>query len=447
MGLGHSPAIVSEGLVFYFDPINTRSYAGTGLTGFNLIDTTATGSLVGGAVYDVANGGSIFLDGVNDYINFATQPISSNNSISISCWVKFATIPSTFTPIIDAGNVGLGTSGYCISFDNTRKIYMAVNNGFTNINFNFNANTWYHITGTAQQATPYGIKVYVNGTEAAIGSSGASNSLTGINPNIRIGSNFVGSITYLNSNIASVSIYNRALSSTEVLQNYNATKKRFSPEENIVRDNLILNLDAGNNISYSGTGTSWFEISGSGSTATLVSTTFSSTNGGAFVFNGSSSYASLPTENRFDLSTGSATIAAWFKTTSTGLNCIASKRNGTGFQLYVLNTKLYADGAGTAGASSSQAVNTGNNFYGAVVYDRANSLMRLYVNGFQDGSVALASTTLTDTADVNVGRKTLSGAGDYFNGTIYQVQIYSRALSSTEILQNYNAAKSRYGLS
>ena len=151
MGLGHSPAIVSEGLVFYFDPINTRSYAGTGLTGFNLIDTNATGSLVGGAVYDVANRGSIFLDGVNDYINFATQPISDNNSISISCWVKFATIPSTFTPIIDAGNVGVGTSGYCISFDNARKIYMAVNGGFTNINFNFNTNTWYHITGTAQQ--------------------------------------------------------------------------------------------------------------------------------------------------------------------------------------------------------------------------------------------------------------------------------------------------------
>jgi hypothetical protein len=137
MGLGHSPSIIPEGLVFYFDPINTRSYAGTGLTGFNLIDTAASGALVGGALYDTANKGSIYLDGVNDYINFTTQPISDNNSLSINCWVKFTTIPSTFTPIIDAGNVGGGTSGYCISFDNARKIYIAINSGFVNINYTF----------------------------------------------------------------------------------------------------------------------------------------------------------------------------------------------------------------------------------------------------------------------------------------------------------------------
>ena len=71
MGLGHSPAIISEGLVFYFDPINTRSYAGTGLTGYNLIDTSIVGSLVGGAVYDVANKGSIYFDGVDDRISFS----------------------------------------------------------------------------------------------------------------------------------------------------------------------------------------------------------------------------------------------------------------------------------------------------------------------------------------------------------------------------------------
>jgi hypothetical protein len=250
--------------------------------------------LVGGALYDTANKGSIYLDGVNDYINFTTQPISDNNSLSINCWVKFTTIPSTFTPIIDAGNVGGGTSGYCISFDNARKIYMAINSGFVNINYTFATNTWYNIAGTAQQGTPYSIKVYVNGVEAAIGSSGASNNLTNINSNLRIGSNFTGTITYLNANIGSLSLYNRALSSTEVLQNYNATKKRFSPEENIVTNGLVLNFDAGNPNSYVGTGITAFSTAGVGYTAILNGPTFTSTNGGGFAFDNTFKYISLP---------------------------------------------------------------------------------------------------------------------------------------------------------
>ena len=216
----------------------------------------------------------------------------------------------------------------------------------------------------------------------------------------------------------------------------------------VVTDGLVMYLDAANSRSYSGSGTSWYEISGSGSTATLSnSPTFSSINNGGFIFNGSNQYATVPTASRFDFSTGSTTVTAWFKLTSSGYNCIVSKRNGTGFQLYSLSGKLYADGAGTAGKSSSQSVNTGNIFYGAVAYDRASSLMRLYINGVEDGNVALASTTLTDVAGVNIGRATLGGgSSDYFNGTIYQVQIYNRALSATEIKQNYNATKGRYGL-
>jgi len=216
----------------------------------------------------------------------------------------------------------------------------------------------------------------------------------------------------------------------------------------IVMNGLVMYLDAANSRSYSGSGTSWYEISGSGSTATLSnSPTFSSINNGGFIFNGSNQYATVPTASRFDFSTGSTTVTAWFKLTSSGYNCIVSKRNGTGFQLYSLSGKLYADGAGTAGKSSSQSVNTGNIFYGAVVYDRASSLMRLYINGVEDGNVALDSTTLTDVAGVNIGRATLGGgSSDYFNGTIYQVQLYNRALSAAEIKTNYNAFRKRYGL-
>jgi hypothetical protein len=228
------------------------------------------------------------------------------------------------------------------------------------------------------------------------------------------------------------------------MTNYRALKGRYF---SIPQQNLILHLDAGNINSYPGTGTSWYEISGSGSTATLTGgPTFTSSYGGGFVFSGTDQYATVPTASRFDLGTGSATIIAWFKLTAAGYKCIASKRNSTGFQLYS-NGNLYADGAGTAGKSSSQIVNNGRIFCGAVVYDRAASLMRLYLNGVEDGNVALASTTLTDVAGVNIGRATLGGGStDYFNGTIYQVQIYNKALSPKEMRENFELLRSRYGV-
>jgi hypothetical protein len=251
---------------------------------------------------------------------------------------------------------------------------------------------------------------------------------------------------YTKGRISQILLYDRELTPNEVMTNYRALKGRYF---SIPQQNLILHLDAGNINSYPGTGTSWYEISGSGSTATLTnSPTFTPTNGGGFIFNGSTTYALVPTASRFDLGTGSATIIGWFKTTSSGLNCIASKRSaGDGFQLYVLSAKLYADGANTDGKSSSQSVNTGKIFCGAVVYDRAASLMRLYINGVEDGNIALASTTLTDVNDINIGRGTYGLIPrDYFNGTIYQVQIYNKALNPKEMRENFELMRSRYGV-
>jgi hypothetical protein len=249
---------------------------------------------------------------------------------------------------------------------------------------------------------------------------------------------------YTKGRISQILLYDRELTPNEVMTNYRALKGRYF---SIPQQNLILHLDAGNINSYPGTGTSWYEISGSGSTATLTGgPTFTSSYGGGFVFSGTDQYATVPTASRFDLGTGSATIIAWFKLTAAGYKCIASKRNSTGFQLYS-NGNLYADGAGTAGKSSSQIVNNGRIFCGAVVYDRAASLMRLYLNGVEDGNVALASTTLTDVAGVNIGRATLGGGStDYFNGTIYQVQIYNKALSPKEMRENFELLRSRYGV-
>jgi hypothetical protein len=224
-------------------------------------------------------------------------------------------------------------------------------------------------------------------------------------------------------------------------------KSAFQP--NIVTDGLVLNLDAINPNSYPQSGTIWYDTSGNNNSGTLTNGTSWTPNGAqtSFSFDGVDDYVNCGTNSSLNFGTGSATIGAWFKT-SGNIGALCTKRQGSGFQLYVYSERLYADGAGTpTGVYSTAKVNTNVWKYGVVVYDRIGSLIRLYVNGTADGTTDLGGTTLTDVGSCNIGRATLGGTPrDYFNGTISQVSIYNRALTSQEVLQNYNALKSRFGL-
>jgi hypothetical protein len=429
--------IVKDGLLIHYDATTPLSYAGVGTIWYDISGNNYHSILYNGPAYTGSgSSGFFYFDGTNDYGETISSLSVTVTEATFSTWVYYDGTPDTFDAIIfDRGSAtGLNThnSNYVSTHWN--------NDGRENFNSGIipSGNKWNYMVGTV---SPTESNYYLNDVRGNIQVTARAAHTYG---QLQIARDSAVLGRYTKGKISQILLYDRELTPNEVMQNYRALKGRYF---SIPQQNLILHLDAANPDSYPGGGASWYEISGSGSTATLNSMTFSSVHGGAFVFNGSSSFATVPTASRFDLGTGSATIIAWFKTTSTGMNCITSKRNGTGFQLYVLNTKLYADGAGTAGKYSSQVVNTGKIFCGAVVYDRSGSLMRLYINGVEDGNVALASTTLTDVAGVNVGRATLGGnPADYFNGTIYQVQIYNKALSPKEMRENFELMRSRYGV-
>jgi hypothetical protein len=426
--------VITDGLQVFLDANSSLSYAGVGTVWYDISGNNNHVTLFNGVSFSGSGqSGYFYFDGTNDY---AFASYSDTVTEGTFVFVGYTDGPQqTYAGLIYDRGSATGLQYYSSSnflgynWNNTFDAGQ-FSSGLTMPN-----NAWFMATAAVE---PTQSRLSLNKTFAYNNVAMASHSYA----NIYIGSD-PGGTRYFKGKVTKALIYDRALNQTEILSLYRQFASQY---HTIPQQNLILHLDAANSDSYPGGGASWYEISGSGSTATLNSMTFSSVHGGAFVFNGSSSFATVPTASRFDLGTGSATIIGWFKTTSSGYNCIASKRNGTGFQLYVLSTKLYADGAGTAGKSSSQVVNTGKIFCGAVVYDRAGSLMRLYINGVEDGNVALASTTLTDVAGVNVGRATLGGGGDYFNGTIYQVQIYNKALSPKEMRENFELMRSRYGV-
>ena len=217
----------------------------------------------------------------------------------------------------------------------------------------------------------------------------------------------------------------------------------ITPYSDIVTSGLVLNLDAQNYYSYPGSGTTWTDLSGNGNTGTLVNGVgYNSGNGGSLSFDGSNDKVSTNYKP-----SGQRSYFIWVK-----YNSLTS---GSGFQLtgtqevsaytYIGiqnggNVYYYA-GTDTTGGNIGNpvAVNTWVSL-GFVL--NADGSRIVYKNG-----VNIHSNTgglgVTATAEFSVG---CINDNYHVNGNIAQVQIYNRALTASEVQQNFNATKSRYGL-
>ena len=219
MGLKHHPRVVTNGLVFYLDAANTRSYSGSGLTSYSLVGGIGS-TLVNGVGFTSTNSGSFVFDGTNDYI---LKPADSlfdfgTGNFTISSWVKTSNLSySTIFGLDDTGGGG-GIYIYTNQFDGVMRTWVA--------GVSFNGNTvisngiWHLISVVRLSNTIY---QYVDTTMS--GSFSATGSIL-TNQKMSIGRVTDGSYPFL-GNISQTIVYNRALTAEEVLQNYNATKKRY----------------------------------------------------------------------------------------------------------------------------------------------------------------------------------------------------------------------------
>jgi len=232
----------------------------------------------------------------------------------------------------------------------------------------------------------------------------------------------------------------------------------------IVTQNLIFCVDAGNTKSYPGSGTTWTDLSGNSNTGTLTNgPTYSSANGGSFVFNGSTQYSS---SSALSGSFASFTVIIWFYPTSVAnyqnpIDCNYAYNGSTGN----LGPRLEINSSGTLGWVYSNATADNSSFYSHNIVSSGLSANTWYCAGITyDGSTSTtylngSSTGLSRTAygtptgfvgvmnNVTIGKGfSLGGAERIFAGRVANVQIYNRALSTTEISQNFNALRGRYGI-
>jgi hypothetical protein len=221
MAFNYSPKIVTDGLVLYLDAANQYSYV-SGSTSWNDISRGGNnGTLVNGPTYNSANGGSIVFDGVDDYINCGNSLNLQITTGTLSAWVKATSSVNGIYRAIICKQLAWGLfvlDNILVTYDwgnvASRPTTITVGNSiWCNVCMSFT-----ETTGTpSNNAT-----IYVNGLPVL------TTTIKNVNQNINC---FIGygnsSNQYVIGNIASTQIYNRALSATEVLQNYNATKTRF----------------------------------------------------------------------------------------------------------------------------------------------------------------------------------------------------------------------------
>jgi hypothetical protein len=239
----------------------------------------------------------------------------------------------------------------------------------------------------------------------------------------------------------------------------------FAHSPQIITNGLVLALDAGNTKSYPGTGTTWFDKSGYGNNGTLTNgPTFSSANGGSIVFDGVDDYTDCGNNPSVNITGTGITLSAWVYRTALNSDAnnfrriiekaaaypalqysfVTSPVNSTpGEGRLLLDLYLNSSIPTFAAGSTQLQLNT---WYHAVgTYD--GSFRKIYLNGVLDGQLDTTGSITSTTSSLVIGDY-LPGPGATYawNGRIATTQIYNRALSASEIQQNFNALRGRFGI-
>jgi hypothetical protein len=236
----------------------------------------------------------------------------------------------------------------------------------------------------------------------------------------------------------------------------------------IVTDGLVLNLDAGNKKSYLGTGTVWTDLTKNKVVGTLTNgPTYSA---GAITTDGVDDYINCGNYTNANFGTSNFTINMWIKTTSTAGGTILAKSTGDsanasyGWLIY-LNAAIGQIGFATATAAgafstsgnyiirtSGASVNNGAWKMVTIVADRSLANVSIYINGVLQTLTTWISATASLATVGNITNSQVLCIGNESdfnvpaNVTFSLVQLYNKALTLNEILQNFNATKGRFGL-
>ena len=443
-GLWTSWGVIQNGLIIQLDAYDADSYPGSGSIVFDLAssyDHTLTG-----ATYTVLNGIKCFdcTTSTNSVVVNGTGPTLPTTGYTYITWARveagnplsFRTLLYTnspkYTPITIPN--GTNTLGY---WDTEFR-----SSGY---DLSSSVGVWvqYAVVGDSSSQT-----FYINGSQVgspiAFGSGGRTHWGWGNN-----------NVPQPWGYVANLYLYNRKLSLTEIQEQYNFLSPRFNEP---VTSNLVLYYDPSNSSSYSGSGTTVTDLSGNGRNGTMSNISFVSP---YFTYNGSSSQVSIADNALLEPGSGSWTMEVWVNQSVSGNDVVLGKFDNGGasidvsYSIRTTGTAYYAQIGSGSGSGSTLFVNstsytgTLNTWYQLVYVFKngATKTLETFVNGVSIGSVNHSlPSILNSTNPLYLGSYNGGEFSQWFDGKIGITRLYNSALTSSQVLQNFDADKAKYGI-
>jgi hypothetical protein len=289
---------------------------------------------------------------------------------------------------------------------------------------------------------------YINGTQVGTVAYGA-----GGDTHLQWGNN--GTAVQPFGYIANLYFYNRKLSFSEIIEQYNTLSPTFP---NPVTSNLVLYFDPSNPSSYSGSGTTITDLSGNGLNGTMSNISFTSP---YFSYNGTSSQISIADNALLEPGSGDWTMEVWVNQSVSGNDVVLGKFDPGGlavdvsYSIRTTNTTYYAQIGSGSGSGSTLFVNSTNytgtiGSWSQIVYvfkNGATKTLQTFVDGSSIGTVNHSlSSILNTSSNLYIGSYNNGESQQWFDGKVGITRLYSAALTASEVLQNYNADRAKYGL-
>lgn len=464
MALSYGSSIVRDGLFLHYDFANIKSYPGFGNTVYDISGTGLNTTKGQYRYFTNQNGGELVSQGISGTDPLTISGIFGNyytTDLTASIWARF----DRFTSQDIIKQYVSPSLGWLVSVDTNNKLYLNGRDGVSSYFASTKSST------ILRQNIIYNIvfvksgnlwRLFVNGEEEISNFLGVSSNINA-NDTLQIGTGN----GYPHS-LYDYKMYNRALSTAEVKQNYNAVKGRFVSE---IDNDLIIDLNPNDVRSYSGSGTSFIDISANSNTALMINGPVFGSDGytNYWKFDGVNDYATVSsTPTVFEYNRNSFTISCWTwfdslpspiykgsllsKWTVGGGNnneflffANGSSSTDNYYSFWVdLDDGVIPDNSVNTAVSGTSKVNLG--FWRLVTATFNNGVIRMFIDGNLEGTTTNPTYTKvkSDTSSsLEIARwfSSLYGAGRRA-----QIHFYNRALTSTEISNLFNSQRQKYRL-
>jgi hypothetical protein len=479
-----TPNIVTSGLIMQLDANETDSYPGSGTTIFDLTGSF-NNTLSGGATFTTLNGVKCFdcTTGTESVQVSSTGPSLPTTGYTYVTWARIIPSSTNWRSLLRTNNnvpilVQIGTDD--LGYYGSGSILFQ-DSGY---NVTSDEDVWvqYAVVGDSTSSI-----FYINGTQVGTVAYGA-----GGDTHFGWGNNQLAGQPF--GYLANLYFYNRKLSFSEINQMYNFLSPNFveptstptttstptvtptstttqTPTNTTtttptptstpavpVTTNLVLYFDPSNPSSYPGTGTTINDLSGNGLNGLMSGITFTTP---YFSYNGTSSQIRVADNVLLEPGSGDWTMEVWVNQSVLGNDVVLGKFDNGGltidvsYSIRTTNTTYYAQLGSGSGTGSSLFVNS-TNYVGTIgtwyqiVYvftNVASNTLETFVNGVSIGSVGHNLSSILNTVNpLYIGSYNGGEFVQWFDGKIGITRLYNASLTSTQVLQNFNADKSKYGL-